>query len=141
LILSEIRRLWKFAQSGGRNGQRGPEGNCPAFKAPFDITHRIAQKAKQAASDLPTSWPILLPPDQPSANTGAPIPVLSLPNKAVLERLYTREQVSVREIFCLAGATWSGVLNALDLFSISRDLDRRERTGHVPFGFDFLNHQ
>ncbi len=55
LRLSEIRRLWKLAQSVGRNGQRGPEGNCPAFKPPFDIIHRIAQKAKQAASDLPTA--------------------------------------------------------------------------------------
>ncbi len=61
LILSEIRRLWKLAQSGGRSGQRGPEGNCPAFKPPFDIIHRIAQKAKQAASDLPTACPVLLP--------------------------------------------------------------------------------
>jgi len=59
----------------------------------------------------------------------------------VLERLYTREHVSAREISRLAGASRSGVLKALDRFSIPRDRDRRTRTGHVPFGFDYTNHK
>jgi hypothetical protein len=67
--------------------------------------------------------------------------VLGLRSKAVLERLYTREQFSAREISRLAGASRSGVLNALDRFSIPSDQDRLTKTGHVPFGFDYLNHQ
>jgi Recombinase len=92
------------------------------------------------------------PPDQLTANTGTRIPaliedvlpippVLSLRNRAVLERLYTREHISAREISRMAGASRSGVLNALDRFSIPRNNDRPARTGHVPFGFDYINHQ
>jgi hypothetical protein len=92
------------------------------------------------------------PPAQPKANTGAPIPVLiegvvpippvlSLRSKAVLERLYKREHVSAREISRLAGASRSGVLNALDRFSIPRDNARPARTGHLLFGFEYVNHQ
>jgi hypothetical protein len=67
--------------------------------------------------------------------------VLGLRNKAVLERLYKRVQFSAREISRLAGASRSGVLNALDRFSIPREKGRPARTGHVPFGFDCVNHQ
>jgi hypothetical protein len=95
---------------------------------------------------------VFAPPNQPEANTRARIPaliedvvpippVLSLRSRAVLERLYAREQFSAREISRLAGASHSGVLKALDRFSIPRDTDRPARTGHVPFGFDCLNHQ
>jgi hypothetical protein len=34
---------------------------APAFRPPFDIIHRIAQKAKQAAPDPETACPTLLP--------------------------------------------------------------------------------
>ena len=96
--------------------------------------------------------PVPSPPNQPEANARPPIPaliegvvpippVLSLRSKAMLERLYTREHLSAREISRLAGASHSGVLKALDRFSIPRDTDRPARTGHVPFGFDCLNHQ
>jgi DNA invertase Pin-like site-specific DNA recombinase len=92
------------------------------------------------------------PPNQPEANTWPKVlaliegivpipPVLSLRNRAVLERLYEREHISAREISRLAGASRSGVLNALDRFSISRDNARPARTGHVPFGFEYVNHQ
>jgi len=96
--------------------------------------------------------PALSPPDQPRANTGATIPalieavvplprVLSLRGKDVLERLYTREHISAREISRLVGASRSGVLKALDRFSIPRERDRATRIGPVPFGFEYLNHQ
>ena len=62
-------------------------------------------------------------------------------SKAVLERLYTYEQFSAREISRLAGASRSGVLKALDRFDILRDGGRPARTGHMPFGFDYINHQ
>ena len=92
------------------------------------------------------------PPDQPGANTQPPIPtliedvvpippVLSLRSRAVLERLYAREQFSAREISRLAGASRSGVLKALDRFGIPREKDRPARTGHLPFGFEYINHQ
>jgi hypothetical protein len=92
------------------------------------------------------------PPNQPEANTRPKVlaliegivpipPVLSLRNRAVLERLYKREHISAREISRLAGASRSGVLNALDRFSISRGNARPARTGHVPFGFEYVNHQ
>ncbi len=72
------------------------------------------------------------PPNQPEANAGAPIPaliegvvpippVLRLRSKSALEGLYTREKFSAREISRLAGASRSGVLKALDRFSIPRE--------------------
>lgn len=96
--------------------------------------------------------PVPSPPNQPEANRRPPIPaliegvvpippVLSLRNKAALDRLYTCEQLSAREISRLAGASRSGVLNALDRFGIPSEKDRPARTGHVPFGFDYLNHR
>jgi hypothetical protein len=92
------------------------------------------------------------PPNQPEANTNTPILaliegvvpiplVLSMRSKAALERMYTREHVSAREISRMAGASRSGVLKALDRFGIPRDKDRPARTGHMPFGFDYFNHQ
>jgi hypothetical protein len=92
------------------------------------------------------------PPDQPKANTNPTVPaliegvvlippVLSLRSKGTLERLYTREQFSAREISRLAGASRSGVLEALDRFNIPRDQDRLTRVGPVLFGFDFINHR
>ena len=62
-------------------------------------------------------------------------PVLGLRSKAVLERLYSHEKFSAREISRLAGASRSGVLKALDRFGIPREKDRPARNGHLPFGF------
>ena len=95
---------------------------------------------------------LFAPPDQPEANAGAPVPaliegvipippLLTLRSRGALERLYSRERLSARENSRLAGASRSGVLNALDRFGIPLDKDRPARTGHVPFGFDFLNHR
>jgi hypothetical protein len=49
--------------------------------------------------------------------------------------------MSAREISRLVGSSRSAVLDALDRVGIPRNGDRRRRTGHLPFGFDYLNHQ
>ena len=67
--------------------------------------------------------------------------MLGLRSKAALEGLYTREHLSAREITRLAGASRSGVLNALDRFSIPRNGNGHTRIGPLPFGFDYINHQ
>ena len=101
---------------------------------------------------LRSSVLVFAPPNQPEANAGAPVPaliegvipippLLTLRSRGALERLYSRERLSVREISRLAVASRFGVLKALDRFSIPREKDRPARTGHVPFGFDFLNHR
>jgi len=41
----------------------------------------------------------------------------------------------------VAGASRSGVIKALDRFSIPRENDRPVRTGHLPFGVDYISHQ
>jgi hypothetical protein len=43
------------------DGQKGPEGNCPASKPPFEIIHSTAEETKKAADGLPTACPVLLP--------------------------------------------------------------------------------
>ena len=91
------------------------------------------------------------PPDQRRANAYGAIPaliegvipvllVLSLRSKGSLERFYTREHLSAREITRLVGASRSGVLKALDRFGVPRS-DGYERIGPLPFGFDYINHQ
>ena len=90
--------------------------------------------------------------DQQKANTRAappaltegdiPLPpLLRLRTKSFLEGLYTGERLSVREISRLADVSRSTVLEALDRLGIPRNRDGRRRTGHLPFGFDYLNHQ
>jgi hypothetical protein len=61
--------------------------------------------------------------------------VLSLRCKRALISLY--EGLSAREISRLAGASRSGVLNALDRFSILRNEDVRRRVGPLR-GCDFF---
>ena len=58
-----------------------------------------------------------------------------------MERLYTSEHLSAREIERLLGASHAGVIDALDRFSIPRNGNGRKRTGQLPFGFDYLDHQ
>ena len=95
---------------------------------------------------------VFAPPDQQKANARGTIPaliegiiplpsLLSLRSKGALERLYTREHLSAREISRLADASRSGVLNALNRFSIPRNENARRRIGPLRFGFDYLNHQ
>jgi hypothetical protein len=52
-----------------------------------------------------------------------------------------RERLSAREISRLAGASRSGVLNALNRFSIPRNGNGHTKIGPLPFGFDYLNHK
>jgi hypothetical protein len=96
--------------------------------------------------------PVSAPPDQQKAIARGAIPaliegvillppVLGLRSKSFLEALYTREHLSAREITRLVGASRSGVLKALNRFDIPRNGNCYKRTGHLPFGFDYLNHQ
>jgi hypothetical protein len=92
------------------------------------------------------------PPGQPKANRHGEIPaliegviplpsLLRLRSKAFLERLYTGEHLSAREIAGMTGLSRSGVLGALDRFGILRNGNGHNRVGPLPFGFDYLNHQ
>jgi len=103
----------------------------------------------------PTARPLFesvpSPPDQPKASVRGSVPaliegVISLPptlllrSRSALGELYAVETLSAREISRLAGASRSGVLSALDRFGIPRS-DEYKRTGPLPFGFDYTNHQ
>jgi hypothetical protein len=68
-------------------------------------------------------------------------PLLHLRSKGFLEGLYTGEHLSAREIARLTEASRAGVLEALDRFGIRKNGNGRKRTGHVPSGLDYLNHQ
>jgi hypothetical protein len=68
-------------------------------------------------------------------------PVLSLRSRGALERLYTSEHLSAREISRLVGSSRSAVLDALDRFGIPPNEGGGKRTGTLPLGFDYLNHQ
>ena len=96
--------------------------------------------------------PVSSPPIQQKANQRAappaliedaiPLPLLlRLRSKGFLEGLYTGEHLSAREIARMAGANRSTVLEALARFGIPRNGNGYKRTGHVPFGFAYLNHQ
>jgi len=67
--------------------------------------------------------------------------VLGLRSKGALEALYRRKHLSAREIERVLDASHAGVLEALDRFGIPRNGNGHTRTGHLPFGFDFPNHQ
>ena len=67
-----------------------------------------------------------------------PLPLLlGLRSRSALGRLYAGERLSVREISRLVGSSRS----ALSRFGIPPNECRRKRTGTLPFGFDYLNHQ
>ena len=66
--------------------------------------------------------------------------MLSLRSRAVLERLYAREQFSAREISRLPRQPLRRS-ESVDRFGIPREKDRPARTGHLPFGFEYINHQ
>ena len=68
-------------------------------------------------------------------------PVLGLRSRSALGRLYTGEHLSARKISRLIGSSRSAVLDALSRFGIPPSEGRRKRTGTLPFGFDYLNHQ
>jgi hypothetical protein len=96
--------------------------------------------------------PVSAPPNQPITSRRAAVPpliesviplppVLLLRSRSVLGALYAAEGLSAREIIRLTGASRYGVLKALDRFGIPRNGNGRKRTGHLPFGFDYLNQQ
>lgn len=95
--------------------------------------------------------PVPSPPEQQKANARAapaliedtiPLPApLRLRSQSCLEGLYSKQHLSIREIARLADVSRAGVLEALDRFGIPRNRDGRRRTGHLSFGFDYLNHQ
>ncbi len=68
-------------------------------------------------------------------------PVLGLRSRSALGRLYTGEHLSARKISRLIGSSRSAVLDVLSRFGIPPSEGRRKRTGTLPFGFDYLNHQ
>ena len=68
-------------------------------------------------------------------------PLCSALRSSALGRLYTGEHLSAREISRLIGSSRSAVLDALSRFGIPPNEGRRKRTGTLPFGFDYLNHQ
>jgi predicted DNA-binding protein YlxM (UPF0122 family) len=71
-----------------------------------------------------------------------PLPsLLLLRSRSYLDGLYSKQHLSVREIARLTEESRSVVLEALDRFGIPRNGNGHKRTGHVPFGFDYLNHR
>ena len=96
--------------------------------------------------------PVPSPPAKQKANGHAvppaliedaiPLPsLLVLRSRSYLDGLYSKQHLSVREIERLADVSRSVVLEALDRFGIPQNGNGHKRTGHLPFGFDFLNHQ
>ena len=95
--------------------------------------------------------PVSAPPGQQKTNTRGTVPaliegviplppLLRLRSRNFLEGLYTSEHLSAPEIARLADVSRSTVLEALDRFGTPRNGNGHKRTGHLPFGFDFLNH-
>ena len=97
----------------------------------------------RAGSDSPGSTGRQAVLRRPSAGGGHHLAAsrAALEHQSPLERLCKREHLSTREISRLVGASRSGVLNALERFSIQRNEDRPARTGLLRFGFDYLDHQ
>jgi len=95
---------------------------------------------------------LLLPRGQQKANTCGAVPeliedyialpsLLRLRSRSYIEGLYSKQHLSVREIARLAEVSRSAVLEALRRFGIPQNGDGYQRSGHLPFGFDYLNHQ
>lgn len=92
------------------------------------------------------------PPGQPKANGTGVLPALiegtillpalvGLRSRSWLATLYWDRGLSAREISRVAGASRSGVLKALDRFTIPPHIDGHQRTGPLPFGFDYQDHK
>jgi len=62
-------------------------------------------------------------------------------SRSYLEGLCSGQHLSIREITRLTGASLAAVLEALDRFGIHQNGNGHKRTGHLPFGFDYLNCQ
>jgi len=68
-------------------------------------------------------------------------PLFHLRSKDSLEGLYKGEYLSAGEIARLADVGRSTVLEALNRLGIPKNGNGHKRTGHLPFGFDYLNHK
>lgn len=129
----------------------------PAHRLPVRYEGKAVpqKRTKVALRRLPRRAPfdsVFAPPGQRKANARGAIPpliedtiplpsLLSLRSKSALEGLYRHERLSARKISRLAGASRAGVLGALDRFGIPKNGNGHKRTGHVPFGFDYLNYR
>jgi hypothetical protein len=129
--------------------RRNRENRIPVDS--LSLSNRRLTKARNIRRHNPFNF-IRSSPDQRQANAGGTVPVLiegvvpfppvfGLRSKGALERLCTREYFSTREISRLTDARRSGVLKALEWFSIARNEDRSARIGHLPFAYDYLNHR
>jgi hypothetical protein len=71
-----------------------------------------------------------------------PLPsLLRLRRRSYIEELYREKHLSGREISRLTKVSRSMVLEALDRFGIPQNGNGHKRTGHLPFGFDYLNYK
>jgi predicted DNA-binding protein YlxM (UPF0122 family) len=67
-----------------------------------------------------------------------PLPaLLQIRSRAVLERLYKREKLSVREIARLTETSHSTILSALSKFEIPQNGNGHKRRGQIPFGYEY----
>jgi hypothetical protein len=63
--------------------------------------------------------------------------LLQIRSKAVLEKLYKREKLSVREIAGVMETSHSTILSALSKFGIEQNGNGHKRRGQIPFGFEY----
>jgi len=71
-----------------------------------------------------------------------PLPaLLQIRSKAVLERLYTKEKMSVREIARVTKTSHSTILYALSKLGIQQKENVRKRKGQIPFGFEYKDYK
>jgi len=101
------------------------------LKGPFESVPSLPDQREAKARAAPALIEDTIPLPAP----------LRLRSQSCLEGLYSKQHLSIREIAQLADVSRAGVLEALDRFGIPRNRDGRSRTGHLPFGFDYLNHQ
>ena len=67
--------------------------------------------------------------------------LLRLRSRSHHEGLYFGQHLSVRKIAWLADVSRFVVLESLDRFGIPQNGNSHKRTGHLPFGFDYLNYK
>jgi len=71
-----------------------------------------------------------------------PLPaLLQIRSKAVLEKLYNRKKLSVREIARLTNTSHSTILLALSKLGIPLNGNGHKRKGQIPFGFEYRDYK
>jgi IS30 family transposase len=63
--------------------------------------------------------------------------LLQICSRAVLERLYKREKLSVREIARVTETSHSTILSALSRLGIEQNGNGHKRKGQIPFGYEY----